>query len=573
MDSTKEVLKKYWGYDGFRSKQEQIINRVIENKDTLALLPTGGGKSLCYQLPAILSEGCTLVISPLIALMQDQVDQMNEKGIKSMMLTNTQALGVQLDNCIYGNYKLIYCSPEKTLSTEFRLRIKELNLNRMAVDEAHCISEWGNDFRPAFKKIRKLRRLLPLIPVLALTATATPRVVKDIIESLELKETALFQESFIRPNIKLKTLLTEDKLGTLIKLLSGNKNSGIIYCGSRKKTEQVVKILGKNSISCDYFHGGRTTSERKDLLHNWLSNKTKIMVATNAFGMGVDKSDVKTIIHLNLPLSIENLYQEIGRAGRDGRSANAYLLIQASDRTRTRDQFLGTIPDKEFIRLCYRNLCNYLNIAYGEGNGLLNNFSLTDFCKTYTINPQKTLTTLYYMEQEGIFNLIKYSKQRATITFLINQNQILELLQIQSDDSRVIQEIIRNHHNIYSSSFELDIDRIVRMSKISFKTVITSLEKWHKAGNLSLDYAQTDMQIQWLAPREDQYTLSPLIQRLDHYTQVKKDKIERVIDYAYSTYECKQKQILNYFGENSKDKCKQCNASECLQSIKTENLK
>ncbi|MDO7591054.1 MAG: RecQ family ATP-dependent DNA helicase [Flavobacteriaceae bacterium] len=564
MDSPIEILKKYWGYNVFRSKQEQIINRVIENKDTVALLPTGGGKSLCYQLPAILSEGCTLVISPLIALMQDQVDQMNQKGIKSMMLTNTQPLGVQLDNCLYGNYKLIYCSPEKTLSTEFRLRIKELNINRIAVDEAHCISEWGNDFRPAFKQLKKLRELLPLIPILAVTATATPKVLQDIIESLELQETCLFQESFIRPNIKLKTLITEDKLGTLIKLLSGNNDSGIIYCGSRKKTEQVVKILRNNSISCDYFHGGKSTSERKELLHNWLTNKTKIMVATNAFGMGVDKSDVKTVIHLNLPSSIENLYQEIGRAGRDGLSANAYLLLQASDKNRTRDQFLGAIPDKEFIRVCYKNLCNYLNIAYGEGNDLINNFSLADFCKTYTINPKKTLTTLSYIEQEGIFNLIKYNKQRAVINFLINQNQILELLRIQSDASRVIQEIIRNHHDVYSSSFELDIERIVRVSSISFKTVITTLEKWHNDGNLLLDNAQTDMQIQWLAPREDQFTLSPLLQRLDRYTQVKKDKIEAVIAYAYSTNDCKQKQILNYFGEKSKEKCKQCNASECL---------
>ena len=564
MGSPKEILKKYWGYDSFLSKQESIINRVIENKDTIALLPTGGGKSLCYQLPAIISKGCTLVISPLIALMQDQVDQMNSKGIKSMMLTNTQALGIQLDNCLYGNYKLIYCSPEKILSNEFRLRIKDLNINRIAVDEAHCISEWGNDFRPAFKQIKKLRTLLPEVPILGVTATATPKVLEDIIQSLELQETCIFRESFIRPNIHLKTIVTEDKLGTLVKILSKRKSAGIVYCGSRKRTEQVQKILKYNSISCNYFHGGRSTSERKDLLHDWLTGKIKIMVATNAFGMGINNSDVKTVIHLNLPSSIENFYQEIGRAGRDGSDADAYLLIQSSDKNRTRDQYLGVIPDKDFINTCYKNLCNYLNIAYGEGNGLVNNFSLSSFCKTYSLNPKKTLTTLSYIEQEGVFNLLQFNKQRAVITFLINQNQILELLKKQSDTSKIIQEIIRSHQDVYSNSFELDLERIVRLINLPFKKIISGLQKWHNEGKLLFDYAETDMQIQWLTPREDQYTLFPLLQRLERYTQIKKDKTESIISYAYSTEECKQRQILNYFGENSKEKCKKCNASECL---------
>jgi len=525
MDSPKAYLKKYWGYDTFRSKQEAIIGRVLENKDTVALLPTGGGKSVCYQLPAIMSEGCTLVISPLIALMQDQVEQMNTKGIKSMMLTNTQALGIQLDNCLYGNFKLLYCSPEKALSTEFKLRIKDLKINRIAVDEAHCISEWGNDFRPAFKQIKNLRTLLPEIPVLAVTATATPKVLDDIISSLELEETCLFQESFVRSNISINTLFTEDKFGTLIKLLSKNNKSGIVYCGSRKMTEQVAKILQHNQVSSAFFHGGRTASERKELLYDWLTEKTKIMVATNAFGMGVDKSEVATIIHLNLPSSIENYFQEVGRAGRNGAPAKTFLLLQQNDKNRIRDQFLGSLPDKEFIRLCYKNLCNYLNIAYGEGNELISNFSLSAFCKTYDLNPKKALTTLSYIEQEGVFNLIQYNKQRATVKFLLNQNQILDLLKDQSETSKVIQAIIRNHHDVYTSSFELDLERIVRANQVSFKTVIQALELWHKEGNLILDYAQTDIQIQWLVPREDQYTLAPLLKRLEHHHQVKKEKI------------------------------------------------
>ena len=566
MNNPKEILKKYWGFDSFRSQQEEIINRVLENKDTVALLPTGGGKSLCYQLPAFLTEGCTLVISPLIALMQDQVDQMNAKGIKSMMLTNTQPLNIQLDNCQYGDFKLMYCSPEKVLSKEFRQRIKELKINRIAVDEAHCISEWGNDFRPAFKQINKLRDLLPDIPILAVTATATPIVLSDIIKSLNLKDSCLFQESFVRPNIRINSISTEDKFGTLIKILSGNPDSGIIYCGSRKTTEQVVKILEQNSISCAYYHGGRTTSERKELLQNWLSEKTKIMVATNAFGMGVDKSDVRTVIHLNLPSSIENYYQEIGRAGRDGNNANAYLLFQASDKKRTREQFLQSLPDKKFIKTCYKNLCNYLNIAYGEGNDLINNLSLKEFCKTYNLNPKKTLTTLNYLEQEGVFNLIQFSKQRAMITFLLNQNQTIELLKSQNETTQIFQHIIRNYHNIFNDTVELDLDHIVRLTNLPFKSIRSALKQWHGEGNIELNYAQTDIQIQWLVPREDQYTLAPLLQRLEQNQNVKKEKVEAIIEFAYSTKACKQKQILNYFGEKNTQKCMKCNALECSQT-------
>ena len=563
MSSPKEVLQTYWSYENFRPNQEAIINRVLENQDTIALLPTGGGKSLCYQLPALLSNGCTLVISPLISLMQDQVEQMNEKGIKSMMLNNSQALNIQLDNCLYGNFKLLYSSPEKALSKEFLSRIKKLNITRVAVDEAHCISEWGNDFRPAFKQINKIRSLLPSIPILAVTATATPKVLEDIIESLQLKQTSLFQGSYARTNININTLYTEDKQGTLIKILMQNKQSGIVYCGSRRETEQITKLLQQKQISCAYFHGGRSASERKELLQEWQSEKITIMVATNAFGMGIDKEEVRTVIHLNLPSSIENFYQEIGRAGRNGGPANAYLLIHENDKTKIRYQFIGSLPDKEFIQLCFKNLCNYLNIAYGEGKELAHNLSLESFCKTYSMNPRKTLSTFTYLEQEGIFNLIQFNKQRAVVKFSITQTQILELLKNQTEDSKVIQAIIRNHHFSYARGFELDINRIIRSSQISFKTLLKSLRKWENEGNLELEYNQTDIQIQWLVPREDQYTLAPLLQRLTHNNKVIIGKIEAMINYAFNTERCKHDQILNYFGEKYKGKCCNCNALEC----------
>jgi len=563
MSSPKEVLKTYWGYEDFRSNQEAIINRILQNQDTIALLPTGGGKSLCYQLPTLLSEGCTLVISPLISLMQDQVEQMNAKGIKSMMLNNSQALNIQLDNCLYGNFKLLYSSPEKALSREFLSRIKKLNIKRIAVDEAHCISEWGNDFRPSYKQINKIRSLLPSLPILAVTATATPKVLQDIIENLQLKQASLFQDSFARKNIEINTLKTEDKQGTLLKILSQNKHSGIVYCGSRRETEQIAKLLQLNQISSAYFHGGRSASERKELLQDWQSEKIKIMVGTNAFGMGIDKEEVATVIHLNLPSSIENFYQEIGRAGRNGMPAKAYLLIHENDKNRIRQQYIGSLPNREFIELCFKNLCNYLNIAYGEGNELTHNISLKDFCKTYSLDSKKTLSTLTYLEQEGIFNLIQYSKQKVIVKFLITQAQILELLKNQTVDSKVIQTIIRTHHFSYTKRFELDIERIVRNSQILFKTLLDSLRKWENEGNLELEYNQTDIQIQWLVPREDQYTLAPLLRRLDHHNKIKKEKIEAMINYAFDTERCKHSQILNYFGEKNKGKCGTCNAREC----------
>ncbi len=563
MNTPKDILKTFWGFSAFRPLQEQIINDVLLNKDVVILLPTGGGKSLCYQLPALLSDGCTLVISPLISLMQDQVNELNAKGIKSMMFNNTQPISVQLDNCIYGKYKLIYCSPEKTLSKEFQARIKELNINRIAVDEAHCISEWGNDFRPAFKQLKFLRELLPDVPIIAATGTATPIVLKDIRSSLSLKNDSVFKSTFARPNIRISIQHTEDKYGALIKLLSQRKDSGIVYCGSRRETEEVASLLQNNGVSSDYFHGGKSTSEKQELLQNWKTERIKVMVATNAFGMGIDKNEVSCVIHLNLPFSIENYYQEIGRAGRNGSIADAVLLVHQNDKNRIKSQYLTSLPDKEFIKTCYKNLCNYLYVAYGEGFELVSNFSLSNFCASYSLNSKRALTTLSYLEQEGVFNLLQYSKHRATVEFTLNQSQTLELFKTKTQDSRVIQQIIRNHAGVFQNKVELDLNMLTNLTKLPFKTVIKALQKWHAEGNLILDYNETDIQLQWLVPREDDYTLAPLFNRLSQYNKVKKKKIEAMITYAFSNETCKQKEILNYFGEQLSKNCQQCSASDC----------
>lgn len=571
MNSPSNILKGFWGFDKFRPLQEDIIKAVLNNQDTVALLPTGGGKSLCYQLPALLTEGCTLVVSPLISLMQDQVNELNAKNIKSMMLNNNQPIGVQLDNCAYGGYKLVYCSPEKIISTEFRTRIKELNIKRIAVDEAHCISEWGNDFRTAFKEIIRLRELLPSVPIIAVTGTATPIVIDDIRKSLGLKNDVVFKSSFARSNIHITIQQTNNKYSALVKLLSNKSGSGIVYCGSRKETEQIADFLEANNISSDYFHGGRSTIEKRELLENWKSECTRIMVATNAFGMGIDKAKVETVVHLSLPFSIENYYQEIGRAGRDGSTASAIMLLNKQDKERIKRQNLSSLLDKKFIQSCYKNLCNYLHIAYGEGFELTSNFSLSKFCSIYKLNSKRVLTAFSYLEQKGIFNLIQYSKQRAVVMFTLSHRQVLELLKAKTEDALVIQQIVRNYQGIYQNKVELDLDLLTKQTKLSFKRVISALQKWHSEGSLSLDYNETDIQLQWLVPREDQYTLAPLLDRLSQYNKVKKEKIEAMISFAYSNDICKQKQILHYFGEQLSKSCLQCSSLECAPPKKKKN--
>ena len=568
-DRLRSLLKQHWKVDHFRPLQEEICCSILDRKDSLVLLPTGGGKSLCYQLPSLLLKGPTLVVSPLISLMQDQVAKANSKGIKSMALRNDQPMNKQLDNIAYGNYKLIYCSPEKTLNKLFLGRLAQLNIQCIAVDEAHCISQWGSDFRPAYKKLAQLRDLLPKIPVIALTASATPMVVKDIISELKLVDHQHFQSSFERNNIFIELDRSPDKLGSIIRRLKQQQKTTIIYCGSRRETEEISAALNVNGLSSTYFHGGLSAHEKQDRLNAWISNTIPIIVATNAFGMGIDKADVHFVFHLNLPASLEHYYQEIGRAGRNGQAAKAVLYFQPQDASRAKKQFLAHLPKTDFIEKCYKHLCNYLNIAYGEGHEGIWNLSFTDFCSTYQLSPKKVVHCLTLFDQGSIFHQFQHSNLEAKAQFLCTPNQFKsELEQGTVSQAKALQSIARKYPGIFDQELSIDLDEIVQSSTLKFSEIIALFNQYHEQGIMSFNYNKSDLRLIGLVPREDQYTLRELLRNNRYYLEGKKEKIEAMIAFASKENQCKQKELLAYFGEEKKENCQQC-SSKCCQKEKT----
>ena len=558
------LLKRHWKVDAFRPQQREICESILSGRDSLVLLPTGGGKSLCYQLPALLFDGPTLVISPLISLMQDQVAQANARGIKSMALGNQQQLDEQLDNVAYGNYKLIYCSPEKLQNKQFNARLTQLNIHCIAVDEAHCISQWGNDFRPAFLKIKNLRNLLPQVPIMALTATATPQVVNDIATSLVLNDPALFQSSFARNNISIAIDQSGDKLGRIYQILKDEKFASIVYCSSRRETQSTQQFLHAKGLKADFFHGGLSEVEKKDKLLAWQSNQVPIMVATNAFGMGIDKEDVGVVVHLNLPASLEYYYQEIGRAGRGGNPAKAILLFQPQDAERVKQQYLAQLPSKQVLQQCYKKLCNYLNIGYGEGFEQSWELSFSDFCSTYSLTSKQTASCLQLFDQAGIFQYTQSNKREAKLQFLCSVSQFKREIETAKKTASVLfQTIARLYPGIFEHEIKIDLDRIVEKSQLSFAVAIKLLANYHEQAFLHFSYAKYDVKLTGLVPREDSYSLRPLLEDLHLLHGVKKEKIDAIVSFAQNNADCKQRELLAYFGEQQKTNCGSCSAASC----------
>jgi len=561
-----KILKEYWEFEGFRPLQEEIINHYTSGKDTVVLLPTGGGKSLCYQLPALLKEGMTLVISPLISLMQDQVNQMNAIGIKSMFFqSNSQKFPInqQMDNARFGKFKLIYCSPERLLNADFISQLKLLPLNGIAVDEAHCISEWGHDFRPAFKSIKDLKELFPNLSLIALTASATPIVLEDIKKELNLIKPKVFTSSFERKNLFYETLQTEDKVGTLIKYFNDNRNPAIVYCRSRARTEQVTQQLKNAGLKCDFFHGGLSTDIKKEKLGDWISEKNLIMVATSAFGMGIDKSNVGTVVHLLLPESMESFYQETGRAGRDGTTAKALLLLHPSDYDQLKNQFLCHLPDTEFIKKCFSNLCSYLQIPYGEGEGFEYQLNLKEFSSRYKLNTKKSFETFKILAREGVFELLQVYQNKTKVQMICSQNQALDTINQGGKIAVVVQYLMRTYEDIFNHEQWVKLDEISKRTGFSQSEILKIFNNLFQNKNIYLQIHNTDLELFWNVPREDQYTLNPFLNNIKEYNRIKVQKVQTMIDYASETERCKRNIILDYFGEKKRAKCKQCSSDSC----------
>lgn len=565
-----DYLQQYWKSDAFRPLQKQIIEHYLKGKDTVVLMPTGGGKSVCYQLPALLKEGQILVISPLISLMQDQVNQLNKRGIKSMFFESHKGkndIYRQLENARNGNFKLIYCSPERLLNESFLLQIKKLNINGIAVDEAHCISEWGHDFRPSFRAIKNLRTLFPQVPFMALTATATPKVLEDIITALGLVHPRVFRDSFERKNIRYQVLYTEDKMGTLKKILSSApRASTIIYCRSRSKAEHTAQQIQKWGLKAGFYHGGLDPGQKKQSLEDWKNETQTIMVATNAFGMGIDKSNVRKVIHLIMPESMESYYQETGRAGRDGLFSEGILLVHPADKNQLENQFLDHLPDSKYLLQFFKKLCDYLNIAYGEGQDGEYKFNLAAFCKTYLFQQKKSRYCLGILDREGVLEVQQTHETQTYLKIKCSPSDALSRSEKGDNAARILQFLMRNYQELFRKEKKINLGQIADLLDLSFEEIKKQLNLMDKEQILQLQQSNTDITLHWKVPREDNYTLNPFQKRIETHNQSKVKKIAFMVNYAFEISECKRNKILEYFGEKKSNTCNQCSAKSCQKN-------
>ena len=569
MNKALEILQKYWKHDTFREPQEEIIASVLDGKDTFALMPTGGGKSICFQVPAMMQEGICLVISPLIALMRDQVENLQNKGIKAIALTGGiyhDAIIDLLDNCQFGNYKFLYLSPERLQNDWILERIKNLPINLIAIDEAHCVSQWGHDFRPAYLKIVQLKEYFPKVPFLALTASATSRVKEDIITQLKLGNPQIFTKSFYRANIAYMVFETEDKLYLLQQILQKNPEPSIIYVTNRKSCLETVHQMESQGFTGTYYHGGLTAKEKEKHMKLWMEEKVQVIVATNAFGMGIDKANVKTIIHLHLPQNLENYYQEAGRAGRNGEKAFAILLNNPTDILHAEAQFLGVLPDKAFLNLVFAKLCSFFQIAYGEGIDEQFSFNLNQFCAKYNFPILKTYNALQFLDRQGVINLSQEFSEKVSIQFIISSKELIRYMSLNPNDEEIILTVLRTYPGIYDMQTAFNSTLIAKKSNSTEKQVLLLLQKLNEKQVIDLIAKNNDATITFNEVREDERTINRVSKHLEAQNKLKSEQLQAVLYYSTETKSCKQKLLMQYFGETITTECGIC--SYCISKNK-----
>ena len=569
MNQPLDVLKAYWKHSAFRPTQEEIIQTVLRGEDTFALLPTGGGKSICFQIPALLKPGICLVISPLVALMKDQVENLKNKNIKAIALTggiSFEETNNLLDNCAFGNYKFLYLSPERLQQDWVLERIKNLNINLVAIDEAHCISQWGQDFRPSYLKISKLKDYFS-VPFIALTASATPRVQKDICMLLQLKNPVIFKISFSRVNLGYHIIKTEDQLGKLKQIFQKNPEPSIVYVKNRKSCIEFSKIISNFGFTSTYYHGGLSAKEKDKNMQLWLEEKAKIIVATNAFGMGIDKSNVKTVVHLQIPDTIENYYQEAGRAGRNGQKSYALLVVPEVHFESRLQYFSEQLPHKEFLHLVYKNLNNHFQIAYGEGFQDVFFLNLNQFCTKFNLSVTKTFACLQFLDRQGIITLQNFISNKASLQFKIESREVIRYCSINSKDAIIIETILRNYSGIFEQVTQINSALIASKSSKSEEEVIAVLNKLHAQEMIELKLQSNDISILYNEPREDSYTINRVVKLLEQQNQIKIQQFKQMLYFITDTTNCKSVLISKYFGEVNPQDCDIC--SYCISKEKS----
>lgn len=569
MSTLHDILKKHWNYAAFREPQEAIIQSVLDGHDTFGLMPTGGGKSLCYQVPAVLKEGLVLVISPLIALMKDQVNQLQMRDIKAMAITggvSTDALSDLLDNAQYGGYKLLYISPERLQNDWIVERLKALPIHLIAIDEAHCVSQWGHDFRPAYLKIADLKVHFPKVPFLALTATATERVKADIITQLQLHEPMLFTKSFARENLAYMVYPAPDKLYFTQNVLKKYPGPSIIYVSNRKACAETAGHLETMGISATFYHGGLSMADKEKQMGLWMEEKKQVMVATNAFGMGIDKSNVRTVFHFNLPPNLENYYQEAGRAGRNGEKAYAILIANPADRLQAENQFIAVLPDKAFLNNVYKKLCSDLQIAFGEGLDETFGFNLNRFCGKYQFPVLKTYNALQFLDRQGILTLSQEFSEKLTLQFIIESKEVIRYTSLNPQDEPIIVTLLRTHPGVYDLMTPINISVVARKSGATETQVLAVLHKLQERGLIELHAKSNDAQLTFNEVRDDERTINRVSKYLASQNQLKVEQLQAVLAYTANTTECNSRYLLRYFGENKSEDCGQC--SVCISPKK-----
>ena len=573
MNKYQEILKQYWGYDSFRDLQEEIITSIGEGKDTLGLMPTGGGKSITFQVPALAQEGICIVITPLIALMKDQVQNLRKREIKALAIYSgmtRQEILTALENCIFGNYKFLYISPERLDTEIFRTKLRSMKVSMITVDESHCISQWGYDFRPAYLKIAEIRELLPEVPVLALTATATPEVVTDIQARLKFREGNVFRMSFERKNLAYIVRKTDNKTKELLYILQRISGSAIIYVRNRRRTKEITELLMNEGITADFYHAGLDNAVKDLRQKRWQSGEVRVMVATNAFGMGIDKPDVRIVLHLDLPDSPEAYFQEAGRAGRDGEKAYAVILYSKSDKTTLHKRVVDTFPDKEYILNVYEHLQYYYQMAMGDGFQCIREFNLEEFCRKFKYFPVPVDSALKILTQAGYLEYTDEQDNSSRILFTIRRDELYKLREMGKEAEALIQSILRSYTGVFTDY------AYISEESLAVRTGLTRQQIYNILVTL------TKRRIVDYIPRKKTpyiiYTRERLELRFLHipasvYEERKaryEARIKAMEEYVTTENVCRSRMLLRYFGEKNEHNCGQCDV--CLSKRATDNL-
>jgi ATP-dependent DNA helicase RecQ len=572
VDRYQEILKQYWGYDDFRGIQREIIESIGSGHDTLGLMPTGGGKSITFQVPALAQEGTCIVITPLIALMKDQVDNLRRKGIKAAAiysgLTHEEII-ITLENAIFGAVKLLYVSPERLSSELFQTKLRHMKVSFITVDEAHCISQWGYDFRPSYLQIAQIRKLVPDVPVLALTATATPQVVDDIQERLKVQKDQsfnVFKMSFERKNLAYVVRHADDKIGELIHILKSTKGSAIVYARSRRRTKEYSEIINEAGISATFYHAGLDASVKDQRQHEWQENKHRVMVATNAFGMGIDKPDVRVVVHVDCPDSIEAYFQEAGRAGRDGLKAYAVLLYNNSDERKLLKRISDSFPEKEYIRQVYEHLAYYYQIGVGSGYGHTFEFNIDKFCHNFRHFPIQVDSALKILQRAGYIEYTEEQDNQARVMFTVSRNDLYRLENNSPNEDKIITALLRSYGGLFTDYNYIDEAYLATITQLQPQQVYLTLKSLSQRHILHFIPQKKTPFIRYTQRREDKEYVQLMPEVYEERKSQFAERINSMILYATCDDICRSRQLLRYFGEKNDHNCKQCDV--CLSHRK-----